>query len=123
MTVGGGMKDGETLEQTARREAFEETSLSDLSLGPLLWLEKKTLICQGQPILFNQSWILARTNQTKVSRDHLELDEQVFILDHKWWTFHEIQTTQERITHHHLTTLLPPVLSGVYPDPPLGIGE
>src|SRR5579871_5282665 len=59
-TVGGGVEEGETFEETAARELAEETGIRDAVIGPWLWTREKPLIFQDGPILSHERYFLAR---------------------------------------------------------------
>ncbi|MDQ1656612.1 MAG: hypothetical protein QOD41_1695, partial [Cryptosporangiaceae bacterium] len=43
LLVGGGVEPGETYEEAARREVFEETGIRDVSIGPCVWTHEKLI--------------------------------------------------------------------------------
>jgi NUDIX domain/Enoyl-(Acyl carrier protein) reductase len=48
-TVGGGLANGESYEQAAQREVFEETGIDEFCLGPWIWDRERTVNWRGEP--------------------------------------------------------------------------
>src|SRR5579871_244239 len=58
-TAGGGRPSGETIDQTASREILEETGMSGVRLGPVVWYgEDGTRVGDGT-IVFKEHFIVA----------------------------------------------------------------
>ena len=112
-TVGGGLEPGETLEEGALREAREETGLTDLVLGPVVWrdetiLRDATLI----PHRFRQRYIVARTAGGELSRAGWQALEHRLIDELRWWTLEELRATTDTVYPIGLAELLADVLAG-----------
>ncbi|MEV6217739.1 NUDIX domain-containing protein [Nocardia sp. NPDC051833] len=58
--IGGGTEDGETPQQTAAREAHEETGLTDLVVGPEVWRRRAYATWGGTTYDCRERYFLAR---------------------------------------------------------------
>ncbi len=61
--VGGGVEDGETLQEAAVREAFEETGLVDLPPGVPVWRRDHTYEYYGRVVDVHEEWLMHRIDR------------------------------------------------------------
>lgn len=118
-TTGGGRDPGETIEQTARREVFEETGISDLRLGPVVWYGEDGHRSGDWGIVFQEHFIVAYAPGEELDTSRWTDHERDQILETRWWTAPEIRASQELIYPFGLADLLEPILTGVFPQKPL----
>lgn len=121
-TPGGGVEAGESPEETARRELFEETGLSDVPLGPCVWVHEHTWTWNGRAIRSIDYYHLCRTEVVDVSAAFRTDLEQEGGLAHRWWTLAEMMVTTDLFAPRHLVSLLGPLLAGDVPPTPLRFG-
>jgi 8-oxo-dGTP pyrophosphatase MutT (NUDIX family) len=119
-TAGGGIEEDETLEQAARREAFEETGLRDVAIGPAVWTIDFTLSFPGeQTTLFRNTFVVAHSAGGAFDNSGWTQQEQDSILELRWWSLAELRATVERVYPDGLAGLLEPILRGEYPPEPI----
>jgi 8-oxo-dGTP pyrophosphatase MutT (NUDIX family) len=115
-TPGGGLDTGETYEQAACRELFDETGLRVSDPGAQV--AQRTVVFQmpdGESVTADERFFLFRvSSELKVSKEGwTELERQV-TADHRWWSRAELIHTSEWVWPEDL----PEILSkrGVWPD-------
>jgi 8-oxo-dGTP pyrophosphatase MutT (NUDIX family) len=118
---GGRLEPGETFEQAALREMWEETGII-ASLGPCVWHRHYIARAGDQ-----RQEILERFYVVCVTGDALSCDnwlehEREDIQAHRWWSCSEIAASAEYFVPTRLAELLPAVLTGAYPQEPACIG-
>lgn len=124
MTPGGGSDLGETPLQTARRELFEETGFTP-ELGPCVW-EREWVWYYGAYDTWYDTFEYFYPARVDVSAPTLRPqvdDEMVSLLEHRWLSLEEIANCAEMVSPLRLAELLPAIIAGEYPDPPIATGQ
>ena len=122
ITPGGGLNPGETFEEAATRELGEETGLSGVALGPCVWVRKHVSRWSGTLYEVRERFFVARVGEVSVRGENPDEVEREAMTEHRWWTLDEIVASDEVFVPRALASLLPPILSGEYPEEPIETG-
>ena len=116
-TAGGGQPDGETIEQTALREILEETGMSDVRLGPVVWYGEDGARAGDGSIVFKEHFIVAHALTEALDTGGWTDWERDQIIDIR--SADELRRSVENIFPRNLGSLLEPILAGIYPHEPI----
>ncbi|WP_175409339.1 NUDIX hydrolase [Streptomyces sp. TRM64462] len=119
-TPGGGVEDGETREQAALRELAEETGITDVDLGPVVWRRICSFPFDGRQWNQDEWYYLARTGHTTAAlgTDLTELEARS-VTGLRWWTSAELSAARETVYPTRLAELLRTLLDDGPPRTPL----
>jgi 8-oxo-dGTP pyrophosphatase MutT (NUDIX family) len=116
---------GETPEQAAIRELWEEVGLRANLASPCVWERTHVFTFQGLTYEAQESYFVSRVDSHEPLDDHVNPDEleRSWTLGHRWWSLEEIvAATHEVFVPRALGELLPALLRGDYPAAPLTVG-
>jgi len=118
-TVGGGCEEGETLAQTAVREAREETGPAEFQLGPEVWRRRLVVVVSGVDHDCLEHYFLARADGFDIDTTGFTSQERSSITGHHWWTLDELNATNDRLVPGDLHSLLTDLLVAGPPREPI----
>ena len=111
------MKRGESFEQAARRELWEETGL-EVKIGRWIWTRRHAYSWNGRLCDQYERFFVAITDRDRVqptSRDN-------YVIGHRWWGVQDIAASAEEFTPKRLGELAGEIVQGEYPDQPIDCG-
>ena len=108
-TPGGGVEGDETREEAAIRELAEETGITDVELGPVLWRRTCSFPFAGRRWDQDEWYYLARTadrhRTAPVAQGLTELERRS-VAGARWWTCRELTEAHETVYPTRLAGLL-----------------
>ena len=111
--IGGKIEKGEEVIDAAKRELFEETSLTSdkVEFGPIVWYGNLVLNMKGKKTLIKQKFILANTKETNVSLQNLTDEEKPVVKFLQWMSIDDISKCEDIVYPIGLEEILPGVVN------------
>lgn len=119
--TGGGIEPGESPEEAARREVWEETGLINFELGPHIWNRRHVFTFYGTEQDVRETWFFARVPAFTIDISGFTDQEREILQEHRWWTLPELEATTDVLTPRDLVALLRGLLENGLPKNPVTV--
>jgi 8-oxo-dGTP pyrophosphatase MutT (NUDIX family) len=116
--IGGLVDPGEAFEQSAIREAREETGIIVKDVR-WIWSRERIMQWRDKQVLHRERFFLGRSGTSQVDTSGLDDREKSWTLDHRWWSADEIAASSERFEPVDLAARLKALLRDGPPDEPI----
>lgn len=97
VTAGGECEPGETFDEAARRELFEETGIT-VDPGPeIARMTPEFITVQGEPVQADERFYFIRVSEARIDTSRHTETEQQLMTQHRWFTLQELQDWHEEV--------------------------
>jgi 8-oxo-dGTP pyrophosphatase MutT (NUDIX family) len=119
---GGGIDAGESSEDAARRELFEETGITTATIGPCVWTQHSVFDFAGLHFDQHERLHVAWCEEAhEVRPARLEMLEAAAFAGHRWWDLDSLLASPEPVLPVRLREFLPDLVAGNIPAEPIDI--
>lgn len=118
---GGGVDAGESSEDAARRELYEETGIEAVEMGPCIWVQHVEFDFGGYHFDSRERIHVAWCDGGEYRPKHLEALEAAAFMGARWWPLDELMASEVPVLPTRLREFLPPIVAGELPEEPIDI--
>lgn len=120
---GGGQDPGESSDEAAARELYEETGIADAEVGPCVWVQHARFRFGGYTFDQKERIHVAWSGHVEQIRPaHLEPLEAMAFKGARWWSLDELLGSDVATLPVNLRDHLGRLVDGDLPDEPVDIG-
>jgi len=106
-TPGGGVEEGESFADAARRELFEETGIRVDAVGQHVAEREFVLqLLDGEYVTAEERFFVVHVSDQALSRDHWTSVEMEVMTEHRWWSVAELRSPSEVVFPEKLADVL-----------------
>ncbi|RBP48255.1 ADP-ribose pyrophosphatase YjhB (NUDIX family) [Roseimicrobium gellanilyticum] len=115
---GGGLDTGESFEDAARRELYEETGIT-APLSTCVWFRRHRHTWNGQDADQFERFFVARTRSTQAISG---TNPDSYMSELRWWSLSELIDSTDDFAPRRIAHLLPAILRADFPELPIDCG-
>ncbi|HAV5392624.1 NUDIX domain-containing protein [Acinetobacter baumannii] len=106
-TVGGGLEEGETFEQAAYRELYEELGVVRQNVGTHVATRNfEMMLPSAEIVISDERLFIVFIKNEEVNTANWTEQEKLVISKSRWWTFDELSQTDEIVYPNNIPNIL-----------------